>query len=59
MTGFMFATGIERSYPTIRGREGRPHRADALETTGHYARWREDLALTVDLGTRVLRYGVP
>ncbi len=55
MTGFMFATGIECSYPMIRNGT---HRVDALETTGHYRRWREDLALTVELGIKVLRYGV-
>jgi len=53
---FMFATGIECSYPTINN--GRIRR-DQLEECGHYARWREDLALTRDLGLRVLRYGLP
>ena len=54
--GFMFATGIECSYPTIDG--GRTRR-DQLEECGHYARWREDLALVRDLGLKVLRYGLP
>jgi beta-glucosidase/6-phospho-beta-glucosidase/beta-galactosidase len=53
---FMFATGIECSNPTID--HGRTRR-DMLEECGHYARWREDLALTFDLGLRVLRYGLP
>jgi beta-glucosidase/6-phospho-beta-glucosidase/beta-galactosidase len=56
VTAFMFATGIECSYPMIRDRT---HRVDALETTRHYARWREDLHLTRELGLGVLRYGVP
>ncbi|HEY0776805.1 MAG TPA: hypothetical protein VGD56_02445 [Gemmatirosa sp.] len=51
----MFATGIECSYPMIRDRT---YRVDALRTTDHYRRWREDLALTVELGIPVLRYGV-
>ncbi len=53
---FMFATGIECSNPTID--HGRTRR-DMLEECGHYERWREDLALTFELGLRVLRYGLP
>jgi beta-glucosidase/6-phospho-beta-glucosidase/beta-galactosidase len=53
---FMFATGIECSYPTIDG--GRVRR-DELAECGHYDRWREDLALVRELGVRVLRYGLP
>lgn len=53
---FLFATGIECSYPAIRNGS---FRVDELETTGHYRRWREDLSLTRELGIRVLRYGVP
>ncbi len=53
---FMFATGIECSYPTID--HGRIRR-DEMEECGHYARWREDLALVRDLGLRFLRYGLP
>src|SRR3978361_1715038 len=55
-TGFMFATGIECSAPTIAN--GRIRR-DLLDECGHYARWQEDLALTRDLGLRYLRYGLP
>ncbi|HET7770758.1 MAG TPA: family 1 glycosylhydrolase [Chloroflexota bacterium] len=55
---FMFATGIECSYPTVEW-QGRRIRQDELEKCGHYARWREDLQLTVDLGIRYLRYGPP
>ncbi len=53
MHGFMFATGIENSYPTIAG--GR--RIDQMEKCGHYDRWREDLALVRDLGLHYLRWG--
>ena len=52
---FMFATGIECSYPRIAGGT----RRDLLAECGHYDRWREDLALTHGLGLRVLRYGLP
>ncbi|RIV18275.1 glycoside hydrolase family 1 protein [Fibrisoma montanum] len=53
---FMFATGIECSYPTIK--KGTVRR-DQLRECGHYDRWREDLALVKDMGIRVLRYGLP
>jgi len=53
---FMFATGIECSYPTING--GRTRR-DQLAECGHYERWREDLGLVQALGLKVLRYGLP
>ncbi|MCU0634295.1 MAG: family 1 glycosylhydrolase [Gemmatimonadaceae bacterium] len=53
---FMFATGIECSYPTID--HGRTRR-DQMAECGHYARWREDLGLVRDMGISVLRYGLP
>lgn len=53
---FMFATGIECSYPTIHG--GRVRR-DLLAECGHYERWREDLHLVKELGLKYLRYGPP
>ena len=53
---FMFATGIECSNPTIEN--GRTRR-DQLAECGHYARWRDDLRLTRELGLKVLRYGLP
>ncbi len=53
---FMFATGIECSNPTIGNGK---IRRDQLAECGHYERWAEDLALTRDLGLRVLRYGLP
>src|SRR5919202_2454444 len=56
---FMFATGIECSYPTIAGPGGRTVRVDELERTYHYRHWRTDLALVRELGLRYLRYGPP
>lgn len=54
--GFLFATGIECSAPTIA--HGRIRR-DLLEECGHYARWQEDFALVREMGLRFLRYGLP
>jgi beta-glucosidase/6-phospho-beta-glucosidase/beta-galactosidase len=51
---FMFATGIENSAPTIQN--GRV-RVDQMEKCRHYKYFKEDFALTVDLGTQYLRYG--
>ncbi len=51
---FMFATGIECSYPMTK--DGR---RDLLEETSHYERYKEDLALVRELGLRCLRYGLP
>jgi beta-glucosidase/6-phospho-beta-glucosidase/beta-galactosidase len=53
---FMFATGIECSYPTIE--YGRVRR-DQLRECGHYDRYLEDLGLVNELGIRYLRYGLP
>jgi beta-glucosidase/6-phospho-beta-glucosidase/beta-galactosidase len=53
---FMFATGIECSYPTI---EGGRWRMDQMAACGHYKNWREDLGLVRALGLRHLRYGPP
>jgi beta-glucosidase/6-phospho-beta-glucosidase/beta-galactosidase len=50
----MFATGIDSAAPKLRG-----ERLDQMEKTGHYGRWREDLGLVRELGTRYLRYGLP
>jgi beta-glucosidase/6-phospho-beta-glucosidase/beta-galactosidase len=55
---FLFATGIECSYPTIQTPQGRK-RQDELEKCGHYRHWQEDLRLTRDMGIHVLRYGPP
>lgn len=59
MSPFMFATGIENSYPTIQLPDGTTHRVDELEKTGHYARWREDFDLVKKIGIEFLRYGPP
>src|SRR5829696_3495882 len=56
MAEFMFATGIECSYPTI---EGGRWRIDQLASTEHYRYWRRDLELVRELGLRYLRYGPP
>ena len=53
---FMFATGVENSYPTIDN--GRT-RVDEMEKCGHYRHWRTDLGLLRELGVRFLRYGPP
>jgi len=55
---FLFATGIECTYPTIEW-EGRRVRQDELAKCGHYERWREDFEATLELGIRLLRYGPP
>jgi beta-glucosidase len=53
MHGFMFATGIENSYPTIAGGV----RIDQMEKCGHYDHWREDLELVREQGLNYLRWG--
>ena len=50
---FLFATGIENSYPTLR--DGT--RSDQLERCGHHLHWREDFELARALGVGALRYG--
>ena len=55
-SNFMFATGIECSYPTIK--KGKVRR-DQLRECGHYDRYKEDLGLVKELGLKVLRYGLP
>jgi beta-glucosidase/6-phospho-beta-glucosidase/beta-galactosidase len=54
--GFIFATGIENSIPTIDN--GRV-RMDQMEKCGHYRYWRTDFELVRELGVRALRYGAP
>jgi beta-glucosidase/6-phospho-beta-glucosidase/beta-galactosidase len=53
---FMFATGIECSYPTIE--HGR-WRRDEMETTRHYELWQQDFELARRIGVSHLRYGPP
>jgi beta-glucosidase/6-phospho-beta-glucosidase/beta-galactosidase len=54
--GFIFATGIENSIPTIQG--GRL-RVDEMEKCGHYQQWQKDFDLVQELGINFLRYGPP
>lgn len=54
--GFIFATGVECSYPTL---EGGRWRRDLMASTGHYRHWPQDLDLCVELGVSHLRYGPP
>jgi beta-glucosidase/6-phospho-beta-glucosidase/beta-galactosidase len=58
MREFMFATGIENSYPTIQW-QGKTIRRDEMAECGHYDRWREDLRLVKEMGIEYLRYGPP
>lgn len=54
--GFIFATGIECSYPTT---DFGKWRRDQMLATGHYAQWNEDFALAREIGVSHLRYGPP
>ncbi len=54
--GFMFATGIENSYPTIHGGKTR---IDQMEKCGHYRHWSLDFDLVQDINISFLRYGPP
>src|SRR5947209_2141340 len=56
---FLFATGIENSYPVITGKDGRDLRVDEMEKCKHYDYWREDFHLVQELGLGCLRYGPP
>lgn len=53
---FIFATGIECSYPTIA--QGR-WRRDEMETMRHYQLWQRDFELARRIGVSHLRYGPP
>ena len=56
---FMFATGIENSYPTIKLQDGSTKRVDEMEKCCHYKNWKQDFELTKELGICFLRYGPP
>lgn len=56
---FMFATGIENSYPVIKGADGTVFRMDEMEKTRHYQRWKEDFRLVKETGIEFLRYRPP
>ena len=53
---FIFATGIECSYPTVE--HGR-WRRDELEETRHYRLWQHDFELARKIGVTHIRYGPP
>ena len=55
-SSFIFATGIECSYPTI---DHGSWRRDEMASTGHYERWQEDFELAAMIGASHLRYGPP
>src|SRR5947209_19894707 len=52
---FMFATGIENSYPTIANRK----RIDEMDKCGHYRHVDDDFDRVQELGVEFLRYGPP
>ena len=54
--GFMFATGIENSNPTIQNGK---FRVDEMEKCRHYQHWRTDFDLVQEMGIYFLRYGPP
>src|SRR5450432_4548532 len=56
---FLFATGIENSYPVILLPGGKTKRVDEMEKTGHYQNWQQDFELVKDMGIQFLRYGPP
>jgi beta-glucosidase/6-phospho-beta-glucosidase/beta-galactosidase len=58
MLPFIFATGIENSYPTVEW-QGKTIRQDEMEKTRHYERWRDDFRILRELGISYLRYGPP
>jgi beta-glucosidase/6-phospho-beta-glucosidase/beta-galactosidase len=59
MKKFMFATGIENSYPTIKLPDGTLHRVDEMEKSGFYKYWQTDFELVKEMGINFLRYGPP
>lgn len=56
---FMFATGMENSYPTIKLPDGKIKRIDEMAKAGHYERWEEDFELLREVGIEFFRYGPP
>jgi hypothetical protein len=54
--GFIFATGIENSYPTVKSGT---IRMDELEKCRHYEYWKKDFDLVQELNISFLRYGPP
>lgn len=56
---FMFATGIENSYPNIMLPNGTRKRVDEMEKGKHYQYYKTDFQLTKSMGIEYLRYGPP
>lgn len=56
---FLFATGIEGSYPRIALPNGGTMRVDEFEKCGHYEHWQHDFELVKEMGIEFLRYGPP
>ncbi|MBV9508308.1 MAG: family 1 glycosylhydrolase [Acidobacteriia bacterium] len=56
---FLFATGIENSYPMVSGANGFDRRVDEMAKCDHYRRWKEDFQLVQEFGLEYLRYGPP
>jgi beta-glucosidase/6-phospho-beta-glucosidase/beta-galactosidase len=56
---FIFATGIENSYPNIKLPGGSIKRVDEMEKCGHYKNWQLDFELVTEMGISFLRYGPP
>jgi hypothetical protein len=56
---FIFATGIENSYPNIKLPDGSIKRVDEMEKCGHYKHWPLDFELVNEMGISYLRYGPP
>lgn len=56
---FIFATGIENSYPNIKLPDGSIKRVDEMEKCGHYKNWQLDFELVNEMGISFLRYGPP
>lgn len=54
---FIWASGVEDTFVPQTRSGHRP--LDEYALMGHYAHWREDLALARQLGVRALRWGVP
>lgn len=59
MKKFMFATGIENSYPVIQLPDGSKKRVDEMEKANHYKYWQRDFELVKEMGINHLRYGPP
>lgn len=63
MTEFIFATGVENSYPMTMVKDAlgkeRPFRRDQMRETLHYDFWKKDFALVRELNISYLRYGPP